>query len=255
MKKYVEIESRGLILSGVIHIPDYDAKSFPLVCLFHGLGGNKTETHFMFAKLSKLMEKNGIASARFDFGGSGESEGEFSSVTVSSELEDAKTILDYVKNLDFVDCNRVGVLGYSLGGLVSLLLSDERRSDFEALCLWCPALNIYDVAVSGKSAVDLQKMETEGYIDLNGLALSKSFLDDIEKHDVFSRGNQFRKAILVIHGEEDSIVPIVNSERLVGRLGDLAVLDSIRSANHEFDNLVLEQEVLIRSLEFFRMKL
>ena len=57
----------------------------------------------MFLEAAQRLEQCGIASARFDFMGSGESDGELVEMSLRSECADADRILDFVKTLDFVD--------------------------------------------------------------------------------------------------------------------------------------------------------
>ena len=59
----------------------------PGVVLFHGFTGDRMESHWLFVKCSRALARAGIASLRFDFYGSGESEGEFSEVTLQGETE------------------------------------------------------------------------------------------------------------------------------------------------------------------------
>jgi alpha/beta superfamily hydrolase len=94
MQKAVEIQSRNLTLRGMLHIPEGVSGKVPIVCIFHGFTGNKMEPHFIFVKLSRMLEARGIASIRFDFGGSGESDGDFIDMTISHELEEA---IDFFK--------------------------------------------------------------------------------------------------------------------------------------------------------------
>ena len=135
MQKAVEIESRNLTLRGMLHIPDNAPGKVPVVCIFHGFTGTKVEPHFIFVKLSRRLEKTGIASLRFDFGGSGESDGDFEDMTILTELDDAKAILDYAKSLPFADAERIGVVGLSMGGTVASLLAGDRKEEVAALCL------------------------------------------------------------------------------------------------------------------------
>ena len=116
MQKVVEIDSENLRLRGMLHIPENIKNKVPIVIIFHGFCGDKMGPHFIFVKLSRLLERAGIACIRFDFAGSGESEGDFIDMTMDSELKDANNILNYARTLDFVDNDRIGIVGLSMGG-------------------------------------------------------------------------------------------------------------------------------------------
>ena len=119
MERYVECESRGLTLRGMLHVPDQRPGKVPFVILFHGFCDDRNEINFVHTELSRRLCERGIASVRFDFAGSGDSDGRFEDMTVSSEVEDGLAILDYVKSLDFVDQSRIAIHGLSMGGCVA----------------------------------------------------------------------------------------------------------------------------------------
>lgn len=120
MERYVECESRGLTLRGMLHVPDQRPGKVPFVILFHGFCDDRNEINFVHTELSRRLCERGIASVRFDFAGSGDSDGRFEDMTVSSEVEDGLAILDYVKSLDFVDQSRIAIHGLSMGGMCGL---------------------------------------------------------------------------------------------------------------------------------------
>jgi alpha/beta superfamily hydrolase len=90
----------------------------------------------MFVKFSRALADLGFASIRFDFVGSGESDGEFVNMTLSGELEDAVNILSHVKTLNFVDQDRIGFVGFSASGEVASILAGLNSEAIKALCLW-----------------------------------------------------------------------------------------------------------------------
>src|SRR5665648_1121067 len=93
-EEYINLEVNSQKLRGMIHFPS-GRGPFPAVALFHGLGGQRMEPHFIFVKLSRLLANNKIISARFDFRGSGESEGDFQEMTVLQEVEDGMRTVSY----------------------------------------------------------------------------------------------------------------------------------------------------------------
>jgi hydroxypyruvate isomerase len=67
------------------------------------------EPHFIFVKLSRLLTRNKIIAARFDFWGSGESEGEFQEMNITQEVEDGMKIMDFLAGCPSVNREHLGV--------------------------------------------------------------------------------------------------------------------------------------------------
>ncbi|MBV4417944.1 S9 family peptidase [Clostridium tyrobutyricum] len=255
MQKSVEIESKELTLRGMLHVPERINGKIPIVCIFHGFYSDKTEAHFMFVKLSRKLADMGIASVRFDFRGSGESDGEFIDMTVSKELEDANAILDYAGSLDFVDINKIGVIGLSLGGAIASMLAGDRRETIKSLCLWAPAGNMRDIIIKGKSKDDVRQIRRKGFFDFEGLSIGTEFLGDIENIDIFRKASSYDKNVLIIHGDKDETVPLCISERYLELYGTNAVLHIVKGADHTFNSKEWEDEVLDCSIAFMETEL
>ncbi len=95
-------------LSAILQTPD-NLKEFPLVIICHGFTGSKMEP--LHVNLANELEARGIASIRFDFNGHGESEGNFQDMTVLNEIEDAKKVYAYARDLKGV--TSVSIAGHS----------------------------------------------------------------------------------------------------------------------------------------------
>lgn len=255
MQKPVEITSNGLTLRGMLHIPEGKLKNIPMVCIFHGFTGDKMEPHFIFVKLSRMLEAHGIASVRFDFGGSGESDGDFANMTISKELEDAKNILDYVKSLEFIDKSRIGVIGLSMGGAIASILAGERKDDISSLCLWAPAGVMRELIIQGQTPEQIKEMSETGCSDLGGLFLGKEFIDDIANIDIYGRSVNYDKNVLLIHGDADPTVPIVASYKYLEIYGQRAKIHVVKEADHTFNKKIWEDEVLKCTVNFFESEL
>lgn len=251
MQKSVEIKSNGLTLRGMLHIPENKSVNIPMVCIFHGFTGDKMEPHFIFVKLSRMLEAKGIASVRFDFGGSGESDGEFIDMTLSKELEDANNILNYVKSLEFVDKSRIGVIGLSMGGAIASMLAAERNDDVSSLCLWAPAGVMREIMIQGQTPEQIKEMSETGSSDVGGLVLGKGFIDDIGNKDIYASSMGYDKNVLLIHGNADPTVPIVASYKYLEIYGEKAKLHVVNGADHTFNKKSWEKEVLNCTVDFF----
>jgi dienelactone hydrolase len=142
MQQAVTLDRGGMTMRGMFHRPDGPIGKVPAVAIFHGFTGNKMEPHFIFVKLSRALAEAGIASVRFDFLHSGESDGDFEHMKLSGEVQDGLAVLDYLRAREDVDADRIGILGLSMGGVVASRVAAARPGQVKSLCLWAPAGSI-----------------------------------------------------------------------------------------------------------------
>ena len=138
MQHYCEIPTpkgtlRGFFINQHVIIIQY-------VWIFHGFTGQKTGTKFCYVQLSRMLEAKGIASFRFDFLGSGESDGNFVDMTFKDELACARVILEW--NNENGKLYRNLCIRYSMGGAVASELAKLYPNVIKKLVLWAPAFNL-----------------------------------------------------------------------------------------------------------------
>jgi alpha/beta superfamily hydrolase len=246
MQKAIEmLNRRRQVLRGMLHVPENADSKVPIVAIYHGFTGNKMEPHFIFVKLSRALEKKGIASVRFDFAGSGESDGEFIDMTISGEISDALDILDYARSLEFVDTARTGIVGLSLGGAIASSVAGTQHDKIKTLVLWAPAGNELRGIKNNSDPVQAKSFEENGYIDLNGFVLGKGFIDDLANVDIYADAMQYDKKVLIVHGSGDQIVPLqISSKDYAAIYGDRMKLHVIKNADHTFNKKEWEEEAI-----------
>jgi uncharacterized protein len=250
VQRAITLTHRGMTLRGMEHIPEkaLDEK-IPAVILFHGFTGTKLEPHRLFLKISRALEKKGIASFRFDFLGSGESDGDFEEMTVSKEIEEAHAIVDFVKRDARINPSRICLLGLSMGGFVASVVAGERPNDVAKLILMAPAGNMYELIVETIRQGNIDA--TAPYFDHGGNLVGRAFLEDLQTINVFERAKPYDGPVLLIHGTKDDVVPYRVSH-LYKQLcyGSRATIHLIEGANHTFDGHRWETEVIETILEF-----
>ncbi|CAM3037063.1 alpha/beta hydrolase [Skermania piniformis] len=115
-------------MSGNLHLPDnFDPDgSYAAVVTVHPGGGVKEQAAGLYA--SKLAEQGFVALA-FDASFQGESGGEPHFLEdPAARVEDVHAAVDYLQSLDYVDAERIGVLGICAGGGygVNATMTDSR---------------------------------------------------------------------------------------------------------------------------------
>lgn len=256
MQKVVEIDSENLRLRGMLHIPENIKNKVPIGIIFHGFCGDKMGPHFIFVKLSRLLERAGIACIRFDFAGSGESDGDFIDMTMDTELKDANNILNYVKTLDFVDNDRIGIVGLSMGGAIASMLAGDRKKDVKTICLWAPAGNMDEIILDKHYiGADFEEFRKNGYFDAEGLLVGTKFVDNVKDIKIYEKAAEYDKRSLIIHGDKDDVVLLSASQKYIDFWGESSLLKVISGANHTFDKREWEEQVIENTIEFIEKQL
>jgi uncharacterized protein len=249
MQSAVSILHNQQVMRGMAHIPM--GEKHPAMILLHGFTGSKLEPHRFFLKISRELESLGIASFRFDFLGSGESDGHFEDMTVLKELAEAKTILEYVRSHPSVDPDRIFVLGFSMGGLVASLLAGELPDEIHKLILLAPAGNMADKAEWMKQNNIF--IESKNAYDIGGLLIGIPFIEELKTINVYERAARFNSQVLLIHGTKDQAVEYQQSLLYIENCyQDNAVLQLIDGADHTFNSFEWEKTVISAIGEFVK---
>jgi fermentation-respiration switch protein FrsA (DUF1100 family) len=260
MEEYVTIKKKNGTLRGMIHIPDQGKAPYPGVILYHGFAGNRMEPSFIFVRLSRLLMANGVASVRFDFLGSGESDGDFEEMTLSSEIEDGFDILDYFSGLPEIDRQRIFLLGLSMGGSIAGYVAGSKGSknskgskrskgaDIKGLILWAAAGEMKKLARESSSAD--KSLPPKNPLDRKGLKLGLNFINDIENLEIMKVTSRYCGPGLIVHGSEDETVPPEVALEYKETLSGPTRLISIDGADHAFGSIPWQEELFSNTLDF-----
>ncbi len=89
---------KGQKLVGALHEPKQ--KTDKIVIILNTFKGDK-DYQPIIKKCADFLAMNKIAVLRFDFAGTGESEGDYKNTTISSEVHDLNAAIDFVKKLGY----------------------------------------------------------------------------------------------------------------------------------------------------------
>jgi len=215
-RESIVLENEGQKIFGIFHRP-YGQGPFPTVLMCHGLAGHKTGKYRLYVHLSERLSKIGIASLRIDFRGSGDSEGNFSEMTLESEVSDAKIALQYLRERKDVDISRLGLFGRSVGGTVALMAAKE-SGPIKSLAIWAP---LYD----GEQWADQWNMLHAPEVSaeyryekmkVNGQVPGPKFFHELFSVNMEEYLQHLKKIpMLHIHGEQDIIINTQHADRYV----------------------------------------
>lgn len=213
-RESVVLKNEGQKIFGVIHRP-ITTSPYPVVMVCHGLGGHKTGKYRLYVHLAEMLAKIGIGCFRFDFRGSGDSEGSFSEMTIDTEVSDAMTVLDYLKQDSKVDSSRIGIFGRSFGGVIAINAAC-RFGDIKSMALWAPLYNgdQWREKWMMMKANQLPEDHRDKLMRINGLMPGHHFYEQLFDLKIEPElGSLDKLPLLHIHGELDDIVDLSHAEK------------------------------------------
>ena len=204
-------------LKALIQKPELkQGEKCPMVIFCHGFSGTKDGP--LFELIADTLQAHGIASIRFDFNGHGESEGEFKDMTVPNEIQDAKKVVEYVRDLRYV--SDLAIVGHSQGGVVASMtagqLSEELGAPaFKAVALMAPAAVLRDDAIRGSTmGKSYDPFDPGEYVELwGGLKLGGNYIRTAFTLPIYETAAKYQGPALIVHGTADRVVPYTYGER------------------------------------------
>ncbi len=225
-------QNEGFKIKGIIHLPDLEDKA-PCVICSHGLFSSKESPKFI--AIAEYLAKKGFVAIRYDHRGCGESEGRIEDTTVSARLKDLEAVYMLARRHLRVSGN-IGLLGSSLGGFISLLTA-VRHPFFAAISVWAAPFELHEAK---------KDLKEEKYP-----LLKDSFYEDLKKYqliDVLSR----IKHCLVLHGQDDELIPLWHAKKTYENLGEPKRLEIFPGGDHRFTDDQNRKRAIELSTEWFK---
>lgn len=217
-------------LALVLHLPEGAAR-VPCVVACHGLHASKDSDKYLL--LGDALPAGGLALARFDFRGCGESSGREDETTIASRIEDVEAVLALLDGHPRLS-GRFGLLGSSLGGFVALFVA-ARRPGIPVVTWNAPA-----------SLTELANDDLEEN-DKLGIPFALEFM----KGDYALAPTAVTRH-LCVHGDADDVVGLEHGTQLYEQAAQPCDLLVIAGADHRLTDAAHRARAVEASREWFR---
>lgn len=204
------------------------------VILCHGfLSDKNSRTN---RRLTDLLIPHDIATLRFDWYGMGESQEDFSDISLKKCGEQLDSAFQTLQERGM---ERLGLIGSSFGGLMAILSASRHPTTLQALGLKCPVANFHEVLrlEFGDAAIDRWK-QTNLIPNLLGgetpLSLRYSFFEECLTYDGYASALRIHAPTLIVHGDQDELIPRNQIDQLLASLHVSKDLKLITGATHQF---------------------
>ncbi len=211
---------------GVLYIPQNTGETMPAIIYSHGFGGS----HRSGTQYAEAMAAKGYVVYCFDFcGGSPGSQSDGSTLEMSlfTEQADLEAVIEMIQGLDYVDSSNLFLMGTSQGGAVSAITAAKHVDEIRGLVLLYPAFVLVDNANERyQSPEDIPDTQFFMWMDVG-----RAYFEPLLGYDIYADIEAYDKDVLILHGDEDSIVPLSYSER-AAEVYPSAQLEVLQGAGH-----------------------
>jgi len=238
----------GLALPSSIFYPNISPS--PALCLCHGIpAGTYNPTDEGYSVLAQRFADAGFATMIFNFRGAGEAEG---NLDMTGWTRDLRAAIDHLFSSDIIDKSRLYLAGSSAGAAISIFATAHDARIAALVTFACPAdFRFLANEQQARSSID--------HFRSIGLIKDPGFPPSVEAWlQGFSEVSPIRwvdkispRPILLLHGEEDDIVPLEHAHRLVEHAGEPKQLLVLQGAGHR---LRVEEAAITTALEWLRAK-
>jgi len=236
-------------LVGLENLPEEILNKYPTMILVHGFGGDKREVG-MFDDVAKSLTENNFLVYRFDFSGSGESEGDYSKTSLTKLVGDLRSIIDFVKKQPKVDVDRLALVGMSFGTSAAVALN---APEIKSYVLLGSVANPYEVL---KNLFQEYTFNPEGEsfrISSEGehVEMGPQFWKDFSNYDLLKGISEIYKPICIIHGEKDTAAPLGEAKIFYKNANEPKKLVVIKNSDHGFYELDERNEMIKELINWF----
>jgi|WetSurMetagenome_2_1015567.scaffolds.fasta_scaffold00013_55 uncharacterized protein len=247
-EKQIIIRTNRHRLYGMLHLPDAEyGWRYPAVIICHGFISNKNGQHSIFVKTARALSKEGFAVLRFDFSGCGESSGEHKDITLTRQIEEAISAVDFAAAHPSIDRDRIILLGHSLGGAVASAVA-ARDSRISKLALWAPVARPHEDIIGGVGYDLYRDCLQNGEVEYQGFKLGRSFFQSLSEVSPLEEIKEFSGDVFIAHGSKDADTLLLNAylygRALNARQWGTRVIRVVEGADHTFASSAWEREVI-----------
>ncbi len=232
------IKGPGGRLSALLFTPESELRALIIIC--HGFRGAKENGGKIFP-FARRLNNLGAGVLAFDFSGSGESEGDFSTITLTRQAADLQSVIQYARQR--LPAPLI-LLGRSFGGS-TVLAGAAGTSGIDAYVFWSTPVDVAETfgRILGADYGRMQAGEQVTLSDMGGsFTLQAELVQDFGRHNLRERAAALQgKPVMVIHGEQDEVVDPANAA-LLATLAGTEELVVFPGADHRFTDFTRQRE-------------
>lgn len=245
MEKIFFKNSKGQKISGML-----SGKNLKIAVLItHGLGSHKDDDPYK--AFANSIEELGLTTFRIDLCGHGESDGEYNELTLTEAIDDILKAVEELHNMGYSD---IGFIGSSFGAVGGIMAAPKTQFKFMILISPPTYYDISEMITSGIYVLwELRKFRKKE-IKKKKPGIKIDFFKDYGSHDSYAAAEKIKTPVLIIHGDDDNIVPLAKSRELRKRI-EGSKIKIFKGADHHYSNPAAKARLIEEVVTFVKEKM
>lgn len=235
MKEKIAFLSGNQQIQGTLVTPELMDGKKPGVVFFHGMTSNENK----YIPIAEKLSQSGIVGMTLSIRGHGESEGNFDDLTVADGVVDGLNAYDFFAQYDFIDKNRIGLCGASVGAAISSMVTEQR------------AVKSLVLRVPSTYTDEMMKMTYREIMLDEEIIFSK--ISNIPETPAIRAISEFTGSVLIITSEEDVVIPVIIPREyfLEAQKAKRKQQIEIPEATHNLTDNVWRQQFIDETVKWF----
>ena len=218
-------------IQGELFMPDRGGK-MPLMIFSHEF----LQTHDSGTPYGEYFAARGVAVYTFDFtNGASNGRSDFTKVSGLTETNDLDNVLAAALQWDFVDTNKIILVGASFGCWPTAICGINHQDAIAGMIMLYPGFRfLEDIESRFHSISDVPETW-----DFHGLTLGRNYVTDIWGYDIYAEMANYSGKVLILNGDNDQAISVAFAQN-VARSFPEAEFTIIPNGGHGFTGEALD---------------